>query len=190
MQSESWSLPGYRIGPVLGRGGFATVYEAEQESLNRSLAVKVLAVDLVSESDRRRFDRERELLTRLGEHPHVVDLVDAGVSRGRPFLVMRLYRRGTLAGRLQQVGPLPLDEVVATITKLASALDAAHALGVLHRDVKPENVLLTESGEPVLADFGIAAVVDPDGHATRGQNSTTFFSVSHSAPEVLESASF
>lgn len=179
-----WSLPGYQIGPVLGRGGFSTVYQARQLSLDRDVAVKVLNTDLATDSDVRRFDSERHALARLSPHPHVVDVFDAGVTmQGRPFIVMRIYPCGTLNDRLTELGRLPADEVIEIVAKLASALDAAHAIGVLHRDVKPQNVLLTETGQPVVADFGIAEILGPghDHHL-----STTFFSWAHVAPEILE----
>jgi WD40 repeat protein len=180
-----WSLPGYQLGQVLGRGGFAVVYRARQLSLGRDVAVKVLTTDLVSEGDRRRFEREREALARLSPHPGVVDVIDAGVTaERRPFVVMRLYPGGTLADRLAREGRRPVAEVIAVVTKLAAALDAAHAIGVTHRDVKPQNVLLTETGDPVLADFGIAGILEAnqDGSAT----STSFFTITHVAPEILD----
>jgi Tol biopolymer transport system component/predicted Ser/Thr protein kinase len=181
---EEW-LPGYQIGQVLGRGGFSVVYQARQSSLGRDVAVKVLTTDLASEGDRRRFEREREALARLSPHPNVVDVIDAGVTaERRPFVVMRLYPGGSLADRLARYGALPVQEAIDVITKVASALDAAHAIGVLHRDVKPQNVLLTETGEPVLADFGIAGIAEADRDASC--SSTTFFTMAHVAPEILE----
>jgi serine/threonine protein kinase len=182
---EGWSLPGYQLGQVLGRGGFAIVYRARQLSLGRDVAVKVLTTDLASEGDRRRFERERQALARLSPHPGVVDVIDAGVTaERRPFVVMRLYPGGTLADRLAREGRLSVTEVIAFVARLADALDAAHAIGVIHRDVKPQNVLLTETGEPVLADFGIAGMLEgpDDGSST----STSFFTITHVAPEILD----
>lgn len=188
-RADGWSLPGYRIGPVLGRGGFATVYRAHQLSLDRDVAIKVLTTDLATDGDRRRFDRERQALARLSPHPHVVDVFDAGITpERRPYLVMRLYPGGTLADRLARNGRLPVGEAVDVVTKLASALDAAHAIGLLHRDVKPQNVLVTETGEPVLADFGIAGILEPEHDSS--QTSTTFFTLAHVAPEILEHRRF
>jgi serine/threonine protein kinase len=185
IRADDWSLPGYRIGPVLGRGGFATVFQARQLSLDRDVAIKVLTTDLATDGDRRRFDRERQALARLSAHPHVVEVFDAGVTpERRPYLVMRLYPGGTLADRLAQCGQLSVDTSIDLVTKLASALDAAHANGMLHRDVKPQNVLLTEDGEPVLADFGIAGIIEPEHDNT--PTSTTFFTLAHVAPEILE----
>jgi hypothetical protein len=97
---------------------------------------------------------------------------------------MRLYPGGTLADRLARRGRLPVSETIDVATKLASALDAAHAIGMLHRDVKPQNVLLTETGEPVLADFGIAGILQPERDSA--QTSTSFFTLAHVAPEILQ----
>ena len=182
---EGWSLPGYQLGQVLGRGGFAIVYRARQLSLGRDVAIKVLTTDLASEGDRRRFERERQALALLSPHPGVVDVIDAGVTaERRPFVVMRLYPGGTLSDRLAREGRLPVGEVIAIVARLADALDAAHAIGVIHRDVKPQNVLLTETGAPVLADFGIAGMLEgpDDGSST----STSFFTITHVAPEILD----
>jgi hypothetical protein len=188
---DGWRLPGYRLEEVIGQGGFATVYRAEQQSLGRQVAVKVLLADLGSETGRQRFDAERQLLSRLGEHPCVVDVHDAGVSdEGRPYVVMRLYRRGTLADRVAREGALDAAEVVAIVERLASALGAAHADGVLHRDVKPENVLLTDAGEPVLSDFGIAALLDAAPASGASGATGIPCTVSHAAPEVLEHGTY
>ena len=183
--ADGWSLPGYRIGPILGRGGFAIVYQARQLSLGRDVAIKVLTSDLVGEGDRRRFELERQALAQLSGHPNVVDVIDAGVTaERRPFVVMRLYRGGTLADRLERQGRLSVADVIGVISRLASALDAAHAIGVIHRDVKPQNCLLTETGDPVLADFGIAGVLDSGQGGTH--TSTGFFTLAHVAPEILD----
>ena len=174
-------VPGYRIGRRIGRGGFAVVHEAEQLSLGRAVALKMLMPDRADESDLRRFERERLLLSDLSQHRHVVDVIDAGTaSDGRPFLVMRLYRRGSLAQALADGGPLPPATVVDVVAKLASALQAAHNLGVIHRDVKPENVLVADDGEPALADFGISVL------AGSGRTTGNLFTISHAAPEVLD----
>lgn len=185
LEPGGWALPGYEIQAVLGRGGFATVYRARQLSLGRDIAIKVLSADVATTADRRRFDREWQFLVRLTGHPHVVDVLDAGVTPERhPYLVMRLYPGGSLIDRIDARGPLPAGETVELVTRIASALDAAHSLGILHRDVKPENILLAEDGRPVLADFGIAGMVRPD--VLRTHLSTAFFTLAHAAPEVLE----
>jgi branched-chain amino acid transport system substrate-binding protein len=175
-------VPGYRILRRIGRGGFAVVYEAEQLSLNRSVALKMLNADQATEKDLRRFERERLLASELSRHRHVVDVIDAGTSTdGQPFIVMRLYRRGSLAQALADGGPMTPAEAVSVTDKLASALQAAHNLGVIHRDVKPENVLISDDGEPALTDFGISVLSGPERTTT-----ANFFTMGHAAPEVLE----
>ncbi|HEX9342823.1 MAG TPA: serine/threonine-protein kinase, partial [Actinomycetota bacterium] len=176
-------VPGYEELEAVGRGGFATVYRARQERFDRTVALKVLAVDLVDERARRRFRRECLLAGRLSEHPNVVTVYDAGTTRaGRPFIAMEYCEAGSLADRLRQHGPLPLDEVLRTGVKLAGALAAAHEAGIIHRDVKQQNVLLSRFGEPALADFGVAAF------ANAAENSvvTDALTPVHAAPEVLE----
>jgi branched-chain amino acid transport system substrate-binding protein len=177
----AFEVPGYRLRRRIGRGGFAVVYEAEQLSLGRAVAVKMLTPETATERDLRRFDRERLLLSELSRHRHVVDVIDAGTTvDGQPFIVMRLYRRGSLAQALTDSGPLRSADVVSIVGKLAGALQAAHNLGVVHRDVKPENVLVADDGEPALADFGISVLTGPDRTTT-----SNFFSIGHAAPEVL-----
>jgi hypothetical protein len=175
-------LPGFRITRRIGRGGFSVVHEAIQLSLGRAVAIKVLHADMSSAGDRRRFDRERELLGKLGGHRNVVDVFDAGVSRdGRPYIVMRLYRGGTLGDLIERNGALDLPATVDVVEGIAAALDVAHAMGVVHRDVTPANVMFDDDSVPVLADFGIAAL------AARDQATTmTAFTRMHAAPEVLE----
>lgn len=175
-------VPGYRIVGRIGRGGFAVVYEAEQLSLGRAVALKMLMPELAGDRDLKRFDRERLLLSELSRHRHVVDVIDAGTTgEGQPFIVMRLYRRGSLAQALADRGPMWPGDVVSLAGKLAGALQAAHNLGVVHRDVKPENVLIADDGEPALADFGISVLSGPE-RTTTGN----FFTMGHVAPEVLQ----
>lgn len=188
--AAGWSVPGYELGPVLGQGGFATVYRARQLSLGRYVAVKILSTSLASAGDRRRFDREREALGRLSLHPFIVDVHDAGVTAEaqHPFLVMRLYPGGTLAGRLRREGRLPLGEVCDVVAKVAAALDHAHAARVIHRDVKPANVLLDEGGQPALTDFGIAGILRDDGEGDGGDGltrSTMALTYAYAAPEIV-----
>jgi len=159
------------------------VYRARQERFDRTVALKVLAVDLVDERARRRFRRECLLAGRLSEHPYVVTVFDAGTTKaGRPFIAMEYCEAGSLADRLRQHGPLPLDEVLRTAIKLTGALAAAHEGGIVHRDVKPQNVLRSRFGEPALADFGVAAFAN----ATENSVVTDALTPVHAAPEVLE----
>jgi serine/threonine protein kinase len=150
-------VPGLTGLTVLARGGYATVYRARQESVGRPVAVKVEHRALDDERDQRRFLREAHAAGEMSGHPHVVDLFDAGVTTdGHPYLIMELCA-GTYADRMLQ-GPLPPSEVRDVGIKIADALDDAHARGVLHRDVKPGNLLYSRFGEPALADFGLAVL--------------------------------
>jgi serine/threonine-protein kinase PknK len=185
--SRAPDIPGYRDLSRIGRGGFSVVYRGEQVSLERSVAIKLLLTDLDDAAEVRRFTNECRILGRLGAHRHVVDVHDAGVTAdGRPFIVMKFYGRGSLADRLKASGPLPPAEAVGVAIKLASALQAAHDIGVIHRDIKPDNVLVDDDGEPVLTDFGVAAIADAAGRYT----SSVAFSHAHVAPEVLDRNAF
>lgn len=153
------AIPGVRLEEVIGRGGFATVYGGVQESVQRPVAVKVDSRPLDEERNRRRYLREVQATGRISGHPHVVSLVDTGVLRdGRPYIVMERCDGGSL-DNLAALGPLPAPDAVRLVLAAASALGAAHAAGILHRDVKPANILLDSYGSPRLTDFGIAAVV-------------------------------
>ncbi|WP_159625593.1 serine/threonine-protein kinase, partial [Actinomyces sp. zg296] len=143
---------------MVGRGGFATVYEGVQLSMSRPVAVKVDSRGLDDERNRRRYMREVSATSRISSHPHVISLIDTGVLRdGRPFIVMELCPGGSLADLVER-GPIPAPDAVALVEAAASALGAGHAAGILHRDVKPGNILLDAFGAPRLTDFGIASI--------------------------------
>ncbi|HBP22268.1 MAG TPA: hypothetical protein DEA08_31355 [Planctomycetes bacterium] len=147
----------YQLGAELGRGGMGAVYRAVDMRSGEEVAVKVLLSDAELE-DYERFRREAELVWRL-QHPHVarVRALDTALRGNRElrYLVLDLYPGGSLADRLRR-GPLPIDEALAITHKLAGALAHAHARGVIHRDLKPGNVLFDAAGEPYLSDFGLA----------------------------------
>ncbi|MFB6396590.1 protein kinase domain-containing protein [Polymorphospora lycopeni] len=152
-------VPGLSDLSVFARGGYATVYRAVQESVGREVAVKVENRTLDSDRDQRRFLREARAAGRMSSHPHVVDLFDAGVTADRhPYLIMELCD-GSYAERMRSspLGPAEARDVGA---KIADALADAHELGVLHRDVKPANILHSRFGEPALADFGLAVIAE------------------------------
>lgn len=139
-----------------GRGGFGVVFRCLQPSLDRMVAVKVLTAAL-GEENRARFLREQRATGRLSGHPNIVNIFQAGSTEGgRPFIVMPYYPQDSIEARIRRSGPLPLDEVLLLGVRIAGALGSAHHLGIFHRDVKPANILITDYGEPVLADFGIA----------------------------------
>jgi hypothetical protein len=145
----------YEIRAELGRGGMATVYRAYDPNFERDVAIKVLPdVFLHDPQFRVRFDREAKTIALL-EHPAIVPVYDFGESENQPYIVMRYMSGGTLSDRLKQ-GSLLLDETARLINRLAPALDAAHSRGIIHRDIKPGNILFDQYGNAFLSDFGIA----------------------------------
>jgi tetratricopeptide (TPR) repeat protein len=144
----------------IGRGGMGQIYLAEDSELGRKVAIKVLDDRFAGDAQlRERFKREALAAARLSGHPHVVTIFDVGDSQGRPFIVMEYLPGGTLRDRTRQ-GPVQPAEALSWLGQAAEALDAAHELGVVHRDVKPPNLLFDARDELVVADFGIARVAD------------------------------
>lgn len=177
------TIPGYEGFRRIGSGGFSTVYRARQASLGREVAIKVLHSAFTSDSDRRTFERECHAMGLLSRHPNIVTVYsEAFTVDGRPGIVMELYR-GNYRDRLDESGPLPVDEVLTVGVKTAAALHAAHEAGVLHRDLKPHNVFVSDYGEPALGDFGISSIGDERTITGAGG-----LSVAYAAPEVLEEA--
>ena len=149
----------YQIKHELRRGGMATVYRAYDPRFGRDVAIKVLPPEFLHDlSFRARFEREAHIVAGL-EHPAIVPVYDLGEDRGQPYLVMRFMAGGSLADRLSQ-GPLPLPEVARIMAAIAPGLDVAHQRGVVHRDLKPGNILFDEHDNPYVADFGIAKLVE------------------------------
>jgi eukaryotic-like serine/threonine-protein kinase len=146
----------YRVGALLATGGMGEVWAAHDLLLDRAVAVKVLGGALAG--DRRaaeRLRREARAAARL-EHPGIARVLDLGEHDGHPYLVMELLEGESLAARIDRAGPMPPDEAARVVATVADALEAAHAAGVVHRDVKPGNVFLTTAGEIKVLDFGIA----------------------------------
>jgi len=154
--TETIAAGRYRVEQVLGHGGMAVVYLARDEELHRPVAVKVLAEHLAGdESFRERFLREARLAARLS-HPNIVQVYDAGETDGKPFIVMEYIEGRTLA----ESGRLSSDEAAALAVQACAGLQHAHDAGLVHRDVKPGNLLLREDGVLKIADFGIARAAE------------------------------
>lgn len=149
---------GYDDAQEIGRGGFGVVYRCVEHSLDRAVAVKVLDTEITADQ-RARFLREQKALGQFSGHPHVVQVLRAEfTATGRPYLVMPFHALGSLQARVQGDGPMPWQEVLSVGVKISGALATAHECGLIHRDVNPANILLTDYREPQLSDFGIARI--------------------------------
>ncbi|MCX9190396.1 hypothetical protein C3Y87_02980 [Carbonactinospora thermoautotrophica] len=174
--------PGYSQLEEIDHGGFSVVYRAHQDRFDRVVALKILTVPSLDEKAIRRFEMECRTMGRLSNHPNIVTVYDAGVTpMRRPYLAMEYCSGGSLQRRVDHAGPLDVAETLRVGIKIAGALHAAHQEGILHRDIKPQNILYTSFGEPALADFGIAQMAQPDATVT-----SAGFTIAHCAPEILE----
>jgi predicted Ser/Thr protein kinase len=152
--------PRYIEVEAIGHGGMGTIYSARDRDLRRKVAVKVLDDHLARDPDtRRRFMREARAAARLSGHEHIITIFDVGEWNDRPFIVMEFLSGGTLAHRMREARPERRD-VLRWLEQAAEALDCAHREGIIHRDVKPANLLLDHRGELHVADFGIARIAD------------------------------
>jgi eukaryotic-like serine/threonine-protein kinase len=151
----------YHLVAPLGEGGMASVYKAYDTRLKRDVAVKIIRTDQFTPASLRqvlkRFEREAQLLAKL-THPNIVSIIDYGEHAGAPYLVMEYLPGGTLKDR-SKGQPIPWQEAVRILLPVAEALDYAHSQNIIHRDVKPSNILLTGRGQPMLSDFGIARIL-------------------------------
>ncbi len=151
--------PRYRLTGHIANGGMAAVWAADDLTLGRRVAIKVLASHLAEDPrNAKRFEREARAAARVSNHPHVVTIYDVDESEGRSFIVMELVSGGSVADAIRAVAPgrVGRDEALTWLRDAASALDAAHAEGIVHRDIKPANLLLNEPRRALVADFGIA----------------------------------
>jgi serine/threonine protein kinase len=149
----------YQIKKELGRGGMATVYRAFDPMFAREVAIKVLPRELLHNPQfHKRFAREAKTIAKL-EHAAIVPVYDVGEDNEQPYFVMRIMAGGSLAERVAK-GPMTLEETASILKRIATGLDYAHKKGVVHRDLKPGNILFDEAGEPFLSDFGIAKIAN------------------------------
>ena len=159
----------YRLEARVGSGGMSTVYRALDETLQRQVAIKLMNREIASDFDQlERFRREARAVAQLS-HPHIVGVIDAGEDDGRPYIVFEYVEGETLKERIRRLGRLPIAEAVAYAIEIARALGAAHARHIVHRDVKPQNVMLDEEGQAKVTDFGIARMRDEEGLTADGR---------------------
>src|SRR5690349_9022008 len=167
----------------IGVGGFATVFKAYQPAFRRTVAVKVLATLNLDDAARERFERECQAMGSLSEHPNIVTVYGAGFTNsGRPYLVMAYLPGGSFQDRIDREGGVPWQDATLAGVHLAGALETAHRAQIVHRDIKPGNVLVSTYGDAQLTDFGIARI--SGGHETRSGVITA--SMAHAPPEVLD----
>jgi serine/threonine protein kinase len=184
------SIGRYHIIDKLGEGGMAVVYKAYDTHLECEVAVKVIRTENILpsalEKTLQRFDREAKAVAKLN-HPNIVSVTDYGSHDGMPYLVMPYIPGGTLKRLLDQKGRLFWRQALELILPIADALEYAHSQHIIHRDVKPSNILLTQTGQPMLSDFGVAKVVDADDAAELTGTMITIGTPEYMAPEQVNS---
>jgi tRNA A-37 threonylcarbamoyl transferase component Bud32 len=159
----------YRLDAQIGAGGMSTVYRAFDQTLERQVAIKLMHREIASDSDQlERFRREARAVAQLS-HPHIVGAIDAGEDEGRPYIVFEYVEGETLKERIRRMGRLPVEEAVAYAIETARALGCAHSHHIVHRDVKPQNVLIDSEGSAKVTDFGIARTLDQEGLTADGR---------------------
>lgn len=175
---------GYELHELLGIGGFGAVYRAYQPAVKRDVAIKIILPQYANQPDFiRSFETEAQLVARL-EHLHIVPLYDYWREPNGAFLVMRWLRGGSLRGRLKR-GPLDLDEAANMLEQTAGALTVAHRRGVVHRDIKPDNILMDEDGNYYLSDFGIAQEINNLRESTEDSGEVFAGSLTYTSPEQI-----
>ena len=182
------AIRGYALAERIGMGGMGSVYRAIQPNVEREVAVKIILPAFANHPDFiRRFEAEAQLVARL-EHPHIVPLYDYWREPGVAYLVMRLLRGGSIQSLLGQ-GPQPVEMTAHLLEQIASALHAAHRIGVIHRDLKPANILLDEDNNAYLADFGIAKNLGNPDAEQHTQADAIMGSMQYMSPEQIRSLS-
>lgn len=176
------AIDGFSELTEVGRGGFSVVFRARQDRFDRIVALKVLEAGDDAGAERR-LARECRAMGRLSWHPNVAIVYDSGRNRdGRLWLAMEFHESGSLGDHLQSAGPMPWDDVAHAGVQVAGALEAAHRAGTVHRDVKPDNVLVGSFGDLKLSDFGIATLAG----STQTSRARSSFSLAYVPPEVLD----
>jgi eukaryotic-like serine/threonine-protein kinase len=159
----------YRLEAKLGSGGMSTVYLARDETLDRPVAVKVMHREMSEQEDQlQRFRQEARAVAKLS-HPNVVSVIDAGEDGGYPYIVFEYVKGETLKQRIGRVGALDTQEAIAYAIEVARGLSVAHSRNMVHRDIKPQNVLIDEEGRAKLTDFGISRQLEQDGVTATGR---------------------
>ena len=159
----------FRLEEEVGSGGMSTVYRAFDPTLERHVAIKLMHRDISNDADQlERFRREARAVAQLN-HPHVVTVIDAGEDDGNPFIVFEYVEGETLKDRIRRLGRLPVAEAVAYAVEIARALECAHSHMLVHRDVKPQNVLIDPDGRAKVTDFGIARSLEAQGLTATGR---------------------
>src|SRR3954449_8798254 len=159
----------FRLAEQVGSGGMSSVYRAFDPTLERHVAIKLMHRDISNDADQlERFRREARAVAQLN-HPHIVTVIDAGEDDGQAFIVFEYVEGETLKERIRRLGRLPVAEAIAYSIEIGRALMAAHAERIVHRDVKPQNVLIDPEGRAKVTDFGIARSLELDGLTAAGR---------------------
>ena len=159
----------YRLEAKLGSGGMSTVYLAKDETLDRPVAVKVMHREMSEQADQlERFRQEARAVAKIS-HPNVVSVIDAGEDHGYPYIVFEYVEGETLKQRISRIGALDIQEAIAYAIEIARGLSIAHARNLVHRDIKPQNVLIDDEGRAKLTDFGISRQLEQDGMTATGR---------------------
>ena len=159
----------YRLEAKLGSGGMSTVYLAKDETLDRPVAVKVMHREMSEQPDQlERFRQEARAVAKIS-HPNVVSVIDAGEDDGYPYIVFEYVEGETLKQRIARIGALDIQEAIAYAIEIARGLSIAHARNLVHRDIKPQNVLIDDEGRAKLTDFGISRQLEQDGMTATGR---------------------
>ncbi len=175
----------YRVGRLIGAGGMATVHEAEDTALGRRVAIKVLQPQYAADASFvSRFDREARAIAALN-HPGIVQVYDVGNDGSTPYIVEE-FVDGEPLKELLRTGPMPADRIIDVGVQIAKALDYAHHAGIVHRDVKPQNIMIAPRGQAKLVDFGIAATTGVAGNTDAG---SVFGTAHYLAPEQVQGQS-